>query len=101
MYLATFARTETGAYRNGDELIFQAHPDYLCRMNTTTLTVAQLKRVAVIRQRIDRLTKELGTLLGPVDVPVGRPGAPNKKRTLSTAARKRISAAQKARWAKL
>lgn len=53
-----------------------------------------------IEERINALRAQLGVRRGR---PPGRPAedrtAPRKKRTLSAAARKRISAAQKRRWA--
>lgn len=51
------------------------------------------KLKAEIRSEIDKWQKVLTVLDG------GRPAG--KKRTMSVAARKRISAAQKARWAKV
>ena len=62
------------------------------------LSVQQLKRALEIRQKTDDLRKELHQLLGGEETaaaPVQRP----RKRTMSAAARAKISAAQKARWA--
>jgi hypothetical protein len=56
--------------------------------------------IAAIDEEIARLTKAR-ELLSPVASPA-KPGRPKgKRKTLSAAARARISAAQKARWAKL
>jgi hypothetical protein len=68
----------------------------------TQLSAAQLRRAADIKTRIEHLQKELTRLLGN-DRGSG-PNAPVKpaktKRKLNAAARKRISKAAKARWAK-
>jgi hypothetical protein len=67
-------------------------------MNIYNLTVNQLKRAAAIKEQIDDLNKELRGILS---VPArSRPGR-KKKRTLSAAAKKKIAAAQRARWANL
>jgi hypothetical protein len=64
-------------------------------MNLFDLTPAQLKRAASIKEQIDRLNGELTKLLG---------GAANngaRHSRLSPATRRRIGAAQRARWAKV
>ena len=61
------------------------------------LSVAQLRRAAALKEQIEKLEKELTGLVG-VAAPVA---APKKKRKMSAAARARISAFQKARWAKV
>ena len=67
-------------------------------MNLFDLTVNQLKRAAAIKEQIEALNKELRGMLGVS----GKSGAaPKKKRTMSTATKKQIAAAQKARWANL
>jgi len=67
-------------------------------MNLLDLTANQLKRAAAIKERIADLNKELGNILG---MPA-RPGAASqKKRSLSVSARRKIAAAQRARWAKV
>jgi len=71
-------------------------------MNTpfVNLTVKQLKRAAALKERIQKLEKELTNMLGaaaPSAAKVGRP----KKRHMSASAKARISAAAKARWAKI
>lgn len=61
---------------------------------------ARLKRAAAIRERIEKLEKELTGILGiPEAMTVG--GAMRRHRRMSKAARARISAAAKARWAKV
>jgi hypothetical protein len=59
----------------------------------------QLRRAASIIERIDRFNRELRTLLDR-SVTSG-PTSKRKKRTMSAAVRKKIAAAQKARWAKI
>ena len=67
----------------------------------TQLSATQLRRAADLKEKIDRLQTELNHLLGYV-VGNGRPEKrpTPKKRKMSAKARARISAAQKARWAK-
>jgi hypothetical protein len=64
-----------------------------------SLSAAQLRRAAALKDRIQALEKELTKLLGAVPA---APVAPVKKpKVMSKAARALISAAQKARWAKV
>ena len=66
----------------------------------TTLSVKEIKRAVAIRERIDGLQRDLDRITGAQRAPV-KDGAPRrKKRRMSAAARARISAAAKARWAK-
>jgi hypothetical protein len=67
-------------------------------MNLLDLTAKQLKRAASIRQQIDDLNKELAGLLG---LDSSTTAAPKKNGALSASGRRKIAAAQKARWAKL
>jgi hypothetical protein len=62
----------------------------------THLSARQLRRAADIKDKIESLQKELTRLLGSTD----GPAAPRKRRKMSAAARAKIAAAQKARWAK-
>ena len=67
-------------------------------MNLLNLTINQLKRAAAIKEQIEDLNKELGSILGVS----AKSGAARKtKRTMSAAAKKNIAAGQKARWAKV
>ena len=67
-------------------------------MNPLDLTVNQLKRAAAIKERIEALNKELRGILGAS----AKSGAAlTKKRTMSASVKKKIAAAQKARWANL
>jgi hypothetical protein len=64
------------------------------------LTPAQLRRAASLKERIDSLQRELDKLLGGT-TPAQKSAKPVKKRRrVSAAARARIAAAQKKRWAK-
>ena len=68
------------------------------RMNPFDLTIDQLKRAAAIKEQVEDLNDELRSILGVS----AKPGAPpKKKRTMSVAVKKKIAAAQKARWAKV
>jgi hypothetical protein len=60
------------------------------------LTSKQLRRAAAIKEKIQALEKQLTRLLGANEAP----SSPRKQRHLSAAARARIAAAQRARWAK-
>lgn len=64
----------------------------------SSLTTAQLRHAADLKEKIEALNKELGSILGtsaPASVL-----AP-KKGKMSAAGRAKIAAAQKARWAKV
>jgi hypothetical protein len=62
------------------------------------ISSAHLRRAVAIRERIEKMEKELTDLLGiPEALTVG--GTVRRHRRMSTAARARISAAAKARWA--
>ena len=68
-------------------------------MNVNDLTSAQLRKAAALKEQIERLQQQLADLL---DNATSLPAAPQggaKKKTLSAAARKKVSEFQKARWA--
>ena len=66
----------------------------------TRFSASHLKRAAAIKERIEQLEKELTGLLGiPEAATVG--GIVRRRRKMSAAARAKISAAAKARWAKV
>jgi len=65
-------------------------------MNLLDLTPIQLKRAAAIKEQIENLNTELRGILG---VSADSAGVSTKKRTMSMAAKRKIAAAQKARWA--
>jgi hypothetical protein len=64
----------------------------------SSLSVAQLRRAVAIKQQIASLEQELAGVLGAASA--SRAGAPKRKIHMSAAARARIAAAQRARWAK-
>jgi hypothetical protein len=64
------------------------------------LSAQQLRRAAAIKEQIQSLENELGRIFGSSAEPVGV-AAPKKRRKMSAAGRARISAAAKARWAKI
>jgi len=63
----------------------------------THLTASQLRRAAAMKYKIESLQKQLVRLLG------GTAGAaaPGRHRKMSAAARRKIAAAARARWAKV
>jgi hypothetical protein len=65
-----------------------------------SLSAQQLRRAADIKDKIQSLEKELEQILGSSSQPVAA-DAPKKRRKMSAAGRARISAAAKARWAKV
>jgi hypothetical protein len=67
-------------------------------MNIYDLTINQLKRATAIKEGIEKLTKELRSILG---VSANSTGASTKSRRMSPSARRKIAATQKARWVKL
>ena len=67
-------------------------------MNPLDLTVNELKRAVAIKERIEVLNKELRGILG---VSANSGALPQTKGTMSTAVKKKIAAAQRARWARL
>jgi len=70
----------------------------LTLMNITDLTPQQLKRAAAIKEKLDGLNKELRRLL---DGAMTSGATSRKKPTMSAVVRRKIAAAQRARWAKL
>jgi len=66
-------------------------------MNPLDLTINQLKRAAAIKEQVEALNKELGTILGAS----ATGAASKKKRTMSASAKRKIAAAQRARWSNL
>jgi ElaB/YqjD/DUF883 family membrane-anchored ribosome-binding protein len=63
------------------------------------LSANQLRRAAKIKDKIDALQSELDKILGS-SAPAAKGPVPRKRRRMSAAAKAKISAAQKARWAK-
>ena len=64
------------------------------------LSARQLRRAADIKEKIQSLQNELSQILGSPTKPVP-PMAEKTRRKMSVAARAKIAAAQKARWAKV
>jgi hypothetical protein len=62
----------------------------------THLSSSQLRRAADIKDKIETLRNEITRLLGSTD----GAAAPRKRRTMSAAARAKIAAVARARWAK-
>jgi len=72
---------------------------YRMAISLRDLSVAQLKKAVAIKERMEQLEKELTGILGiPEPMTVG--GIVRRRKKMSTAARAKISAAMKARWAK-
>lgn len=73
-------------------------------MSLINLTAAQLRQAADIKERIASLNNELAALLGGSATPApAKPAKPvvANKRGMSAAAKAKIAAAQKLRWAKV
>jgi hypothetical protein len=66
----------------------------------TSLSAQQLRRAAGIKEKIEALQRELTQLLGG-SAPAKSAPSSKPKRKMTAAGRARISAAAKARWAKL
>jgi hypothetical protein len=66
----------------------------------TKVSSAHFKRAAAIKQRIEQLERELTGLLG-IPEPLTLGGTLRRHRRISAAGRAKISAAAKARWAKI
>jgi hypothetical protein len=64
------------------------------------ISLQQLNQAIAIREKIEKLETELGRMLGDQSGPTAAPNIKRKKRKMSVAARAKISAAAKARWAK-
>jgi len=65
--------------------------------NLAELSAGQLRRAVQLREQIDRLEKQLDSILGGGTLPA-RPA--QAKTIISTAGRARIAAAQRQRWAR-
>jgi hypothetical protein len=64
------------------------------------LSAKNLRRAADIKEKIESLENEIGRIFGSSIKPVAI-AAPKKRRKMSAAGRARMSAAAKARWAKI
>jgi ribosomal protein L15 len=66
------------------------------------ISATQLRRAADIQDKIESLQSELGKLLGNGSASATDSTTPTRKRRkMSAAARAKIAAAQRARWAKV
>ncbi len=63
------------------------------------LSTAKLKRIIALKQQIEKLSAKLESLAGGKAAPAAKPG--RKKWTMGPAARAKIAAAARARWAKV
>ena len=63
------------------------------------ISAAKLRKASQLKERIDALNAQLSNLLNEV-VPTPIANIHRKRRAMSAAARRRISEAAKARWAK-
>jgi len=66
-------------------------------MKIQDLSAGQFRRAATIKEQIERLSKELSIIF---DLSANSPAAPRKS-GMTASARKKIAAAQRARWANL
>jgi hypothetical protein len=72
-------------------------------MDITNISASGLRKAAAIKDKIEELQSDLEKLLGSGGDGVGNGRVVDgrkKKRTMSAAARAKIAAAQRARWAK-
>jgi hypothetical protein len=69
------------------------------KQSLINLSAAKLRKASQLKERIEALNSELANLLGEI-VPGPIATVHRKRRTMSAAARKKISDAAKARWAK-
>jgi hypothetical protein len=82
-------------------LDFSALKSLNIRMNSIAdLSVQQLRQVINLKEQIEALENKLNQLAGSTAKPDAAK-APKKRRKMSAAARRKIGAAQKARWAKV
>jgi hypothetical protein len=61
---------------------------------------ALLKELQQERNRLDRAIQAIGELVTPDHSGAAQPGTESTRRTVSAAARRKMAAAQRARWAK-
>ena len=77
-------------------------PSHLHTSDTMiNITPAQLRKAADIQEKIQSLQEELGQLLGGEESTPAQPTEAPRKYKFSAAARAKMRAAQKARWAKI
>jgi len=69
------------------------------KQSLLNLSASKLRKASQLKERIEALSRELTQLLGEI-APEPMATIHRKRRAMSAAARKRISEAAKARWAK-
>ena len=67
-------------------------------MNLFNVSISQLKRAVAVKEQIEKLNRELNSILAGI---AKSRAASTKKRTMSASVKKKIAAAQRARWANL
>jgi hypothetical protein len=67
-------------------------------MDVHDLSAKQLKRAAAIKAQLEELNRELRAMF---DVPATSRNAAKRARGMSAATKRKIAAAQRARWAKM
>jgi hypothetical protein len=70
-------------------------------MSITSLTPAQLRKAADLKEKIAKLETELASLLGGSGAIKSADQTPKKRGKMSAAGRAKIAAAQKMRWYKI
>lgn len=71
-------------------------------MSIANLSVQTLRKAADLKEKIERLNKQLAAILGSTAKPASTPTTRAPKKTgMSAAGRAKVAAAQKARWAKI
>lgn len=69
------------------------------KQSILNIPASKLRKASQLKERIEALNNELSNLLGEI-VPAPIANVHRKRRAMSAAAKKRISDAAKARWAK-
>ncbi|HEY6228283.1 MAG TPA: hypothetical protein VI282_14270 [Verrucomicrobiae bacterium] len=70
------------------------------KQSLINLSAAKLRKASQLKERIEALNSELANLLSEI-VPAPIAAIHKKRRTMSAAARAKIAAAARARWAKV
>ena len=70
------------------------------KQSLINLSAAKLRKASQLKERIEALNSELANLLNEI-VPAPIAAIHKKRRTMSAAARAKIAAAARARWAKV
>ena len=70
-------------------------------MNIQNLTTAQLHKLISIKEQIEALESQLDSLVGGGEIPIPFSEKAPKKRRMSASTKRKMAAAQSARWAKI